>query len=1013
MPNDCVFAKSWRWGVVGSLLVTAGFCFPQLAAAEEPDRTSLWEKIEKYTRPPADFVGQFGSYRSPLNFADGSKVQTADDWARRRAQILETWHKRLGPWPPLVDQPQVTRLETIERDGFVEHRVQIQISTDGKLADGYLLIPRGAGPFPAVFVPFYEPLTSIGRGEKGKGTHDYGLQLVRRGFVTLSIGTPGALEKIGLDTRKSLVQAGIDQRRQPLTVLAYVAACCHAALARQPEVDAARIGIIGLSYGGKWSMFASCLFDKFACAVWSDPGIVFNEANANVNYWEPWYLGYDPATQRKPGVPSAENPRTGLYKELFEGGDDLVDLHALMAPRPVLVSGGTEDPPRNWRALNHLIAVNELLGKPQRVAMTARPSHVPTPEALALELAFLEYWLKANPARLKAAAEETDAAVPQVRTVHGRQMERLGRGLAGLRQADGSVFLSWRWLGTDPESVAFNIYRSTTAENATRLNPEPLTGPTYFVDRAAAPGQPASYAVRPVIDEREQSSSPAFALAGDSTARPYFSVPLQTPAGYSPNDASVGDLDGDGEYEIVLHQVGRGRDNSQAGTTTEPILEAYKLDGTLLWRINLGRNIREGAHYTQFMVYDLDGDGKAEIACKTADGTIDGAGRAIGDATADYRNARGYVLDGPEFLTIFDGLTGAALATTEYVPPRGNVASWGDNYGNRVDRFLACIAYLDGKRPSLVCCRGYYTRTVLAAWNWREGRLSRVWTFDSDDGTPGNQAYRGQGNHSLSVGDVDGDGKDEIVYGSCVIDDDGRGLYSTGFGHGDAMHLTDIDPDRPGLEVFKANGDGPNADGIQLRDAAGKSIWGVRSTGRGGVGRALALDIDPRHRGLEMWGKGEGVGGLYNVKGERFSDVAPRSCNMGIWWDGDLLRELLDGVTIRKWDFENARETPLFSAADFLCVSNNGSKSNPCLCADILGDWREELIVRTRDNRELRIFTTTIPTEHRLRTLMHDPVYRLGIAWQNVGYNQPAHPGFYLGAGMVSTSSPAGAAQIK
>jgi dienelactone hydrolase len=291
----------------------------------------------------------------------------------------------------------VTRLESVNREGYLQHHVHVQISPDGKVADGYLLVPEGDGPLPAVLVPFYEPLTSIGEGAKGRGTHDYGLQLVKRGFVTLSIGTPGSVEKIGLETRQLLVEAGVEQKRQPLTLLAYVAANCHTALTQMPEVDPKRIGIIGLSYGGKWSMFASCLYDKFSCAVWSDPGIVFNEKNSNVNYWEPWYLGYDPAVQRKPGVPSADNPRTGLYKQMVEAGDDLVDLHALMAPRPVLVSGGTEDPPRNWQALNHLIAVNQILGSQQRVALTARPTHVPTAEALELELAFLEYWLKHAP----------------------------------------------------------------------------------------------------------------------------------------------------------------------------------------------------------------------------------------------------------------------------------------------------------------------------------------------------------------------------------------------------------------------------------------------------------------------------------------------------------------------------------------------------------------------------------------------------------------------------------------
>ncbi|MCY2987771.1 MAG: sialidase [Planctomycetota bacterium] len=378
--------------VLGVVVATCGSA--NVRAADSPTRESLERRLEQYYEPPAAWAGQFGPYRSPLKFADGTLVKSPEDWSRRRAEILTTWQRRLGPWPPLVERPAVTRLETVQREGYVQYHVQVQISPEGRLADGYLLVPAGSGPFPAVLVPFYEPLTSIGQGAKGHGTHDYGLQLVRRGFVTLSIGTPGSVEKIGLDTRQLLVEAGVQQRRQPLTLLAYAAANCHTALAQMPAVEPQRIGIIGLSYGGKWSMFASCLYDKFACAVWSDPGIVFNEKNANVNYWEPWYLGYDPSTQRKPGVPSAENPRTGLYKELCDAGDDLVDLHALMAPRPVLVSGGTEDPPQNWQALQHLVAVNGVLGHPRRVALTARPSHVPTAEALELELAFLEYWLK-------------------------------------------------------------------------------------------------------------------------------------------------------------------------------------------------------------------------------------------------------------------------------------------------------------------------------------------------------------------------------------------------------------------------------------------------------------------------------------------------------------------------------------------------------------------------------------------------------------------------------------------
>ncbi len=581
-----------------------------------------------------------------------------------------------------------------------------------------------------------------------------------------------------------------------------------------------------------------------------------------------------------------------------------------------------------------------------------------------------------------------------------RYMEKLGRGVVAINQGDGEVYVGWRMLGTDPDNIAFNVYRIGWRDDRhafrywSRVNSQPITKSTNLVDNNGSTG--ANYIVCAVINGSEVESSTAARVWGQN----YLSIPLRTPEGCTPNDASVGDLDGDGEYEIVLHQSPRGRDNSQSGTTGEPIFEAYKLDGTFMWRINLGKNIREGAHYTQFMVYDLDGDGKAEFACKTADGTVDGKGKIIGDANADYRNSRGYVLEGPEFLTVFDGQTGAELVTTDYIPPRGNVSDWGDDYGNRVDRFLACIAYLDGQRPSLVMCRGYYTRAVLTAWNFRDGELTHLWTFDSDDGTPGNRDYRGQGNHNLSVGDVDGDGKDEIVYGACAIDDDGKGLYTTGLGHGDAMHLSDIDPDRPGLEVFAIHERPSHPYGANLRDAAtGEVIWGLQLRD---PGRGLAMDIDPRHKGYECWANSSD--GLYNCKGEKISDAKPRSCNMGIWWDGDMLREILDGVTIDKWDYTNGTATRLLLAEG--CSRNNGTKSNPCLHADILGDWREELIVRTSDGSELRIFTTTIPTDRRFYTFMHDPIYRLSVAWQNVAYNQPAQPGFYMGDGMAAPPRP-------
>jgi rhamnogalacturonan endolyase len=580
--------------------------------------------------------------------------------------------------------------------------------------------------------------------------------------------------------------------------------------------------------------------------------------------------------------------------------------------------------------------------------------------------------------------------------------ESLGRGLVAL-QTEGRVVLSWRLLARDPADVAFHAYASTNGgAGLVRLTSAPLKDATFFSVPEAEIGavaptageapSPVTFTVRPVVDGREQEADGRFTLAADSRGRPYLRVPLQTPTGYAPNDGSVGDLDGDGEYEIVLHQAGRGRDNAQAGFTDPPILQAYRLDGTRLWEIQLGRNIREGAHYTQFLVFDLDGDGRAEVACKTADGTVDGQGKVVGDGAADHvtkeGRAQGKILDGPEFLTVFDGRTGAALATTEYLPPRGEVASWGDDYGNRVDRFLGAIAYLDGQRPSLVMARGYYTRSVVVAWDWRDGKWTTRWVFDSDAGDPANRTYRAQGNHGLAVADVDGDGRDEIVYGACVIDDDGRGLYSTRLGHGDALHLADLDPDRPGLEVFGIHEKPGHGKGVTFRDArAGTVLWSRESAD---VGRGLAADIDPRHPGAECWAAGAGLNALFDCRGAVVSERRPRSVNFAVWWDGDLLRELLDRTTISKWDWTRGVEVPLLVAEG--CTANNGTKATPVLSADLLGDWREEVIWRSADNRELRLYTTPLPTPHRFRSLMQDPQYRLAVAWQNVGYNQPPHP---------------------
>ena len=600
--------------------------------------------------------------------------------------------------------------------------------------------------------------------------------------------------------------------------------------------------------------------------------------------------------------------------------------------------------------------------------------------------------------------------IPFITIAQQRQMEHLDRGLVAIQSEDG-IFVSWRQLGTEAEDIAFNLYRIENDGDPVKVNSSPITDNNNFLDSSADPIQDNSYYVTTIVDGKETKQGEAY----NAWDKPYLSIPLRTPDGYHANDASVGDLTGDGKYEIIVHMVGNGKDNSQKGITTDPILQAYTLEGKFLWEINLGKNIREGAHYTQFMVYDLDGDGRAEIACKTADGTKDGQGKIIGDANADHRNADGYILKGPEFFTVFDGMTGAALATTDYIPSRHPSITdpsteemkeiWGDGYGNRIDRFLAGIAYLDGEKPSLILSRGYYTRTVISAWNWRDGELSEVWTFDSHDGNEENRKYAGQGYHSLSVGDVDGDGKDEIVFGSMVIDNDGKGLYSANLGHGDAMHLSNIDPDRPGMEIFGIHERARHPHAANLRDAlTGEVIWSYPSAD---VGRGIAIDIDPRHRGFESWASGEGLSGLWNVKGEVISDKRPSTANMAIWWDGDLLRELLDGVNIDKWDWENSKTNRMLAGADYQVVRNNGTKSNPNLSADIFGDWREELITRTEDGKELRIFSTTIPTKYRIYTLMHNPHYRLSVAWQNVAYNQPPHTDYYFGHDMEMPKLPA------
>ncbi len=591
-----------------------------------------------------------------------------------------------------------------------------------------------------------------------------------------------------------------------------------------------------------------------------------------------------------------------------------------------------------------------------------------------------------------------------------KMMEYLNRGVVATVSSKGNVLVSWRLLGTEDTTIQFNLYKKTGDKSIVQINKKPIHQ-TNFLDENVDTLVANTYTVIPVLKGKEQSEKSSFILP--AFPKPYISIPLKTPIGYTPNDIAVGDVDGDGIYEIIIHQTGRGRDNASAGFTDPPIFQAYKLDGTFLWEINLGKNIREGAHYTQFMVYDLDGDGKTEIAMKTADGTIDGLGKIIGDSSKDYRakgdrRTEGKILDGPEYFTIFSGLTGAELATTNYIAPRGNIGGWGgvggnggnDNTGNRVDRFTACIAYLDGKLPSVVMGRGYYGRTVLAAWDWRNGKLSSRWVFDSEDGK---NPFSGQGYHNLSVADVDNDGKDEIVFGSMCVDDNGKGLYSTGLRHGDALHVSDLDPSLPGLEVYGVHEieEGTKGFGTAMYQAKNGTILFAADENKD-IGRGVAADIDPRYDGAENWG---GESGLKSCKGEKIGN-APRSVNFIVQWDESPIYELLNGTRIEKWNYETATLETLFDAKNFNCASNNGTKANPAISADILGDWREEVIYRTTDNKELRIFSTTIPTSFKLYTLMHNPHYRVSVAWQNVGYNQPPHTDFFFGANMKMPAKP-------
>lgn len=578
----------------------------------------------------------------------------------------------------------------------------------------------------------------------------------------------------------------------------------------------------------------------------------------------------------------------------------------------------------------------------------------------------------------------------------------------------GKMLLSWRMLPGDDEHTSFDLYRKYKGQAEKKLNDQPISA-TNFQDNTISGTRWGEVTYRLTY----AGSDETIATVGLTTAqfgKPYVSIPLaptsevstQEGVAYQANDVSVGDLDGDGKLEIVVKRLLAYGDSDGTGSGASPLsvrhtvlYEAYRLDGTFMWRVCSGPNIILG-NSSSFAIADFDGDGKAEMAIKTGEGTIFGDGQEIqdtdGDGITDYRTeGANYIGKGPEFLSIVDGETGRELARADFIK-RGNSEDWGDNYFKRAHSLRVGVASFDGVLPSVVVGRGVYARSVIEAWDWRDGELTRRWNFDTrdnlngQDGRPYSQ-YAAQGFHSLSVGDVDGDGYDEVVYGSMVVDHDGTGLYTTRLGHGDALHLGKFDPSREGLQVYSCFETGKTD--VALRDACtGEILYSHVNTTEGDMGRALIADIVPESPGCEMWWYGSGV---YSLNGDKVGEK-PSSCNMAVWFDGGLSRQVFSGTKI-----DNYRKGRVFTIYRYDVAHINGTKENPCFYGDILGDWREELIFPdATKTKDLKIFSTWIPTDHRFPWLMTDHVYQMSALNQNIGYNQPTHTGYYLGSDLKS-----------
>jgi rhamnogalacturonan endolyase len=701
--------------------------------------------------------------------------------------------------------------------------------------------------------------------------------------------------------------------------------------------------------------------------------------------------------------------------------------------------------------------------------------------------------------------------VSQAQVTPACQMEKLDRGLVAVPTSTTANFVSWRLLGTDDKAnTTFDLLRNGTviASGLTKTNYQDTQGSAT-----------AKYQVVTKVNGSAIENSAEVTPWG----KKYLSLKLDRPKGgtisnwsntdastgpttatyaYYPNDMSVGDVDGDGQYELFLKwESTHAQDNSRShGATGNTFIDCYKLDGTRLWRLDLGLNIRDGAHYTQFMVYDFDGDGKAEMMCKTAAGSKDGLGNYVNQAatdetikghdnTKDYRNSGGHILSGPEYLTVFDGLTGKAIHTTWYLPGRAGTGSktssgsstteggselgkvstypngfWGDNYGGRSERFLGAVAYINGAdKPACgIFCRGYYTKAYVWAvsfdgsrlhtewlhcspsttqWlvyasKWAEGQSGLTYTVDGDllkripiktapantggvkstdtsGGVVGSNTLYGNGNHNMSIADVDGDGCDEIIWGAGALNNDGTLLYATGYGHGDAMHVGKMIPDREGYQVFDVHEEKLTAThgSWDLHDARTGEVIYHGGSADSDNGRGMAGDLTGKD-GYEFWSSD--VRTPYSALTGKATSIKNCSVNFRIYWDGSIQDQLLDGSykysgdvwaqtahaepVITKWNGSSFSNVVSFYSTTYNNAQTaNYTKATPCLQADILGDWREELVMwNKKDSSEIMIFTTWTPTTYAVPTLMHDHTYRMGICWQNTAYNQPPHLGYYL-----------------